>query len=148
MKIQYFENHIVGKSRHKGVARHNRYEQTRDNMFSSLEADRSDWAKGTAGVLSQRSPLMMAVSLEQVRRARHMSLAEDLRMERNMVRHCFHVRPGLASETVEGIRALAVDKDHAPRWNPASVAAVSEDMVQAFFRSPWPAWALPLRHLD
>ena len=69
-------------------------------------------------------------------------------MERDMVRHCFHLRPGLASETVEGIRALAVDKDHSPRWSPAHVGEVTDEMVQAFFRSPWPAVAHPLRHLD
>ena len=116
-------------------------------IIASLQADGSEWAQKTVEVLSHRSPLMMAVSLEQVRRARQMSLADDLRMERDMVRHCFHLRPGTASETVEGIRALAVDKDHAPRWNPASLADVTPEMVQAFFRSPWPTWAHPLRHL-
>ena len=118
------------------------------HILASLEADGSEWARATLELLNHRSPLMMAVSLEQVRRARHMSLADDLRMERDMVRHCFHLRPGRASETVEGIRALAVDKDHAPRWNPATLAAVDDEMVQAFFRSPWPAGAHPLRHLD
>jgi enoyl-CoA hydratase/carnithine racemase len=66
---------------------------------------------------------MMAVALEQIRRGRQLSLADNLRMERGMVRHCFHTRhlgrSGASSETVEGIRALAVDKDHQPRWNPA-----------------------------
>ena len=117
-------------------------------ILAALEAEGSEWARQTVEVLHHRSPLMMAVSLEQVRRARQMSLAEDLRMERDMVRHCFHLRPGLASETVEGIRALAVDKDHSPRWSPAHSGEVTDEMVQAFFRSPWPAVAHPLRHLD
>jgi enoyl-CoA hydratase len=76
-----------------------------------------------------------------------MSLAADLRMERDLVRHCFHHRPGAASETVEGIRALAVDKDHAPRWNPETVEQVVPEMVAPFFESPWPAHAHPLRDL-
>ena len=75
-----------------------------------------------------------------------MTLADDLRMERGLVRHCFHLRPG-ASETLEGIRALAVDKDHAPRWQPATIAEVDASQVQAFFASPWPAHAHPLRDL-
>ncbi|RYF59731.1 MAG: hypothetical protein EOO29_48750 [Comamonadaceae bacterium] len=70
-------------------------------------------------------------------------LADDLRMERDMVRHCFYLRPG-QSETVEGIRALAVDKDHAPKWNPARIEDVTPDMVAPFFASPWPAHAHPL----
>ena len=69
-----------------------------------------------AATLRKRSPLMLHVVLEQIRRAPQ-GLADDLRMERDMVRHCFFLRPG-QSETVEGIRALAVDKDHAPKWNP------------------------------
>lgn len=116
-------------------------------IVDALEADGSAWAAETAAILRKRSPLMLHVTLEHVRRARHMKLADDLRMERDMVRHCFHLRPGAAGETFEGIRALAVDKDHAPRWNPARIEDVTPEMVQAFFASPWPAHAHPLRFL-
>jgi enoyl-CoA hydratase/carnithine racemase len=117
-------------------------------IFASLAADPSEWAAATLATLRKRSPLMMAVTLEQIRRARGMNLADDLRMERDMVRHSFHLRPGAASETVEGIRALAVDKDHAPKWNPARVEDVRREDVLAFFASPWPSHAHPLRSLD
>ncbi len=120
---------------------------TVQDIVRSLEATQEAWAQDTAAVLRQRSPLMLHVVLEQVRRARTMTLADDLRMERDLVRHCFHLRPGPASETVEGIRALAVDKDHAPRWNPARVEDVTPEMVAPFFASPWPAHAHPLRGL-
>jgi len=120
-------------------------------MVQALEADGGEWAQHTAATLRKRSPLMLHVVLEQVRRARGMTLADDLRMERDMVRHCFFMqhlgRSGTASETVEGIRALAVDKDHAPRWSPARIEEVSDDMVAPFFISPWPADAHPLREL-
>ncbi len=109
------------------------------------------WAQEAAQVLRKRSPLMLHVVLEQVRRARGMSLADDLRMERDMVRHCFRTdhlgRTGAASETVEGIRALAVDKDHSPRWSPARIEGVTPEMVAGFFQSPWPAFAHPLKDL-
>ena len=120
-------------------------------IVSALEADSSDWAQHTAATLRKRSPLMLHVVLEQVRRARSMTLADDLRMERDMVRHCFFTahlgRSGAASETVEGIRALAVDKDHAPRWNPVRIEEVTAEMVAPFFVSPWPDHAHPLRNL-
>jgi enoyl-CoA hydratase/carnithine racemase len=116
-------------------------------IVSALEADASQWAADTAAALRKRSPLMLHVVLEQVRRGRELGLADDLRMERNLVRNCFHLRPGAAGETVEGIRALAVDKDHRPRWNPARIEDVTPDMVDAFFQGPWPAHAHPLRHL-
>ncbi|CAN7668378.1 enoyl-CoA hydratase/isomerase family protein [Acidovorax sp. LjRoot117] len=113
------------------------------DIVRALESADSDWARATAATLRKRSPLMLHVVLEQVRRARDMGLADDLRMERDMVRHCFYLRPG-QSETVEGIRALAVDKDHAPKWNPARIEDVTPDMVAPFFASPWPAHAHPL----
>lgn len=119
-------------------------------IVHALEADTSaagTWAQETAAVLRKRSPLMLHVVLAQVRRARSLSLADDLRMERDMVRHCFQLRPGAASETVEGIRALAVDKDHSPRWNPARIEDVAPGAAEAFFASPWPAHAHPLRQL-
>jgi len=48
---------------------------------------------------------------------------------------------------VEGIRALVIDKDHAPRWSPATISDVSTSMVMPFFDSPWVASAHPLRDL-
>lgn len=112
-------------------------------IVKALEAADDEWARATAATLRKRSPLMLNVVLEQIRRARGMDLATDLRMERDMVRHCFFLRPG-QSETVEGIRALAVDKDHAPKWSPARIEDVTPDMVAPFFVSPWPVHAHPL----
>jgi enoyl-CoA hydratase/carnithine racemase len=118
------------------------------HIIDSLEKAKDDiWAKKTALVLRKRSPLMLHVTLEQIRKARGMGLADDLRMERDMVHHCFYLRPGAASETVEGIRALAVDKDYSPQWSPAKIEDVKPGMADAFFVSPWAADAHPLRHL-
>ena len=109
------------------------------------------WSVQTLKALHQQSPLMLCVTLEQIRRGRKMNLAENLRMERDMVRHCFHTdhlsRRGVTSETVEGIRALAVDKDHVPKWQPSRIADVTPEMVLPFLESPWPATAHPLRNL-
>ncbi len=113
-------------------------------MLQALQQMGNAWSAQTTAQLQRSSPLMLQVSLEQIRRARRLGLADDLRMERDMVHHCFHMRPGTASETVEGIRALAVDKDHTPRWNPAQHAQVTPAMVQAFFISPWATTEHPL----
>jgi enoyl-CoA hydratase/carnithine racemase len=116
-------------------------------MATSLRNDGSEWAHATLQHLQGNSPLMMKVTLRQIRMARHMGLAEVFRLERNLVRQCFALRKGAASETVEGVRALAVDKDHQPRWNPATLAEVSPAQVDAFFEPPWPSHIHPLRHL-
>jgi enoyl-CoA hydratase/carnithine racemase len=122
--------------------------KTVPEIMQALEQDGTAWANETAVALRKRSPLMLHVVLELIRRARDMSLADDLRLERDLVHHCFHTkhlqRSGASSETVEGIRALAVDKDHAPRWNPARIEDVTTEMVAPFFVSPWAVGAHPL----
>ncbi len=122
-------------------------------IVASLEeaAESDAWANDTAKALRKQSPLMLCVSLEQIRRARKLGLEDALRMERDLMRHCFHTvhlgRYGTAGETVEGIRALAVDKDRSPKWNPQRIEDVTPHMVDPFFHSPWPATGHPLRDL-
>ena len=117
-------------------------------IIRALEAAVGDVdAKRWAIALRKRSPLMLQVSLEQIRRGRHMTLADDLRMERTLVHGCFSFRRGAASETMEGIRALVIDKDYTPRWNPPRIEAVTPQMVAPFFASPWDTDAHPLRGL-
>jgi enoyl-CoA hydratase/carnithine racemase len=124
---------------------------TVSDIVHSLECSDDEWARQTAVAIRQRSPLMLHVVLEQIRRGRTMTLSDDLRMERDLVHHCFvpeHL--GLSanqSETVEGIRALAIDKDNAPRWNPAYIEQVTMDMVTPFFVSPWTPQEHPLLSL-
>ena len=119
------------------------------SIATALQASRN---QNALDALHKRSPLMLAVTLAQIRRARHMNLSDALRMERDLVRHSFHPqhlqRTAAQSDTVEGIRALAVDKDHAPRWMPAQLQDVTPQMVSPFFQSPWPAAAHPLADLQ
>ncbi len=72
---------------------------------------------------------MMAVTARQLQLGRTMGLADCFRMELGMVRHCFQ-----QGDFMEGVRALLVDKDNAPRWNPARIEDVSEQMIEAFFQ--------------
>jgi enoyl-CoA hydratase/carnithine racemase len=122
------------------------------DIVHALEADDTPWSQHTAATLRKRSPLMLHVALAQVRRARTLTLAQDLRMERDMVHHCFNPahlgHSALESETVEGIRALAVDKDHKPQWNPQRIEDITPEMVTPFFSSPWTPETHPLRALN
>lgn len=117
------------------------------HIVDALEASTDSWALKVAATLRKRSPLMLHVALEQIRRARSMPLADELRMERDMMHHCFH-RPGdLPGDAVEGIRALVIDKDYTPKWSPARIEDVKPGMADAFFVSPWSQEAHPLRDL-
>ncbi len=111
-------------------------------IMQSLETDASQFAQKALAAMRQRSPLMMCVTQELLRRGAALDVAECLRMERTMVRHNFE-----HGEVLEGVRALVIDKDNAPQWNPASLQAVSEEMVARFFAPVLPVNAHPLRHL-
>jgi enoyl-CoA hydratase/carnithine racemase len=86
------------------------------------------WVERTLGLLAQRSPLMLCVTFEQLQRGRRLGLEDCFRMERTMMAHCF-----AHGDTMEGIRALVIDKDRATRWRHASVEAVAREEVDAFF---------------
>jgi enoyl-CoA hydratase/carnithine racemase len=116
-------------------------------IMQALKRAANPQAKQIAATLRKRSPLMLHVTLEQIRRARSMSLADELRMERDMVHHCFYRVGGAPSETIEGIRALAIDKDYQPKWQPPRIEDVTQEQVTPFFVSPWPEESHPLRAL-
>ena len=116
---------------------------TVEAIVASLEAERrpafSDWAARTREALAKRSPTMLAVTLEQLRRGATLSLADCFRMELNLVHGCFD-----QGDFVEGIRALLVEKDNRPRWSPASLAEVTREAVDRFFAPRWTPALHPL----
>ena len=121
------------------------------HIVRALEKEEGAWAEATLQALRTHAPLMLEVTLEQIRRGAGMSLADELRMERDMVRHCFNTRHlerfMTSTDTMEGIRALVIDKDRQPKWQPARLEEVTPQMVAGYFVSPWPAHAHPLRDL-
>jgi len=121
---------------------------TMQDIVDSLSTDAGPFARQALDSIRQNSPLMMSIALQQVRRARGMTFAEELRSERALVHNCFHLRPGASSEAVEGIRALVVDKDRHPRWNPPRLEEVTDEAVQRYFSSPWSDANHPLADLQ
>jgi enoyl-CoA hydratase/carnithine racemase len=111
-------------------------------IMESLASDPNLFAQKALAAMQKRSPLLMRVTLELLERGATMDLADCLRLERILVRRNFE-----HGEVLEGIRALVIDKDNAPKWNPPTLAEVTDEMVAQFFASPWPHRAHPLRDL-
>lgn len=99
-----------------------------EQLRSVTVADSHDWALKTADLMDSRSPLAMAVTLELLRRGRHLALEDCFRMELHLDRQWFE-----HGDLLEGVRALLIDKDKQPRWNPASVAGLDRARVDQFF---------------
>jgi hypothetical protein len=71
-----------------------------------------------------------------------MSLAEIFRLEYVVSLHC-----AARADFAEGIRALIIDKDRQPKWQPATLAAVDREWGNGFFDDPWTAESHPLADL-
>ena len=97
----------------------------------ALADDPDPWLAAAGQAFTKGSPTSAHLAVEMQRRARHLSLADVFRLEyQASVGCCLH--PDFA----EGVRALLVDKDKAPRWCPASLDDVSEAYVAAHIASP------------
>jgi enoyl-CoA hydratase len=105
-----------------------------EDIIARLESMPGEWASRTLAELRSKSPLALKLTLAALRRARQfVSLEECLNMEYRLT-----VRLYEHGEFLEGVRALLVDKDRTPKWNPPRLEDVTPAMVEAFF-APLPA---------
>ena len=100
------------------------------------------WLARAGATLAAGSPSTAALSYELQRRAKYLSLADVFRIEFVAALHCAR-RPDFA----EGIRALLIDKDQRPRWQPPSLAQITPEWIEGFFASPWKPDEHPLADL-
>ena len=107
---------------------------TLEAILAALEADSSDWAAKELATLRAKSPQCCKVALRQLAEAKHYAdFATNMRAE-----YAIASRIMLLPDFAEGVRALIVDKDNAPRWIPPAPAEVTEAMLDAIF-APLPA---------
>lgn len=107
-------------------------------IVSRIKAYAGDdpWLKKAATTLAAGSPSSIALIWELWRRAHHLSLAEVFQMELIVSLQCC-AHPDFA----EGVRALLVDKDGKPQWQPATLEQVTPVWVAEHFTAPWCHWA-------
>lgn len=105
-----------------------------EEILAALDADDSDWAAKERDTLGTKSPQTCKVALRQLKEGAVMeTFADEMRNEyrigsRVLVRHDF----------IEGVRALIVDKDNNPKWDPATPEDTSDELIDAIF-APLPA---------
>ena len=92
----------------------------------------SAWLQKAAHSLAKGAPSSAALVWAMRERTRHLSLAQVFQLELIVaVQCCAH--PDFA----EGVRALLIDKDGAPQWQPASVGELGERYLNEYFQAPW-----------
>ena len=99
-------------------------------LAAEAASDSADagWAGETRAGLMAKSPTSLKVTLRQLTLGRGHNVEEALTLEYRLTQHFM-----AAHDFYEGVRALLIDKDQAPRWQPPSLAAVDGATVAAYF---------------
>lgn len=106
-----------------------------DNFFSVFDATAAfgdEWLDAAMATYRHGSPTTARIFIEQMRRAKGMSLADMFRMELVVAYQCIR-----HADLPEGIRALLIDKDRNPQWTYKSALDVPESHVQEHFEPTW-----------
>ena len=101
--------------------------------LDGLAGPHGPWAGEVAADIRRHSPMALAVAFALLRRGRRLGLKEVLELDYRVAS-----RRLPAPDLQEGVRALLIDKDRRPRWQPASLAEVDPGAVEAHF-APLPA---------
>lgn len=88
----------------------------------------ADFLATTAKDMRTKSPTSLSIAMEQMRRGPTLDLGECLKAEFRAV-----TRVAAGHDFYEGVRAVLVDRDNAPRWRPATLADVRADIIAAHF---------------
>ena len=100
-----------------------------EDVLAALEADESDWAQSELATLKSKSPLSCKVSLRLLAEgANRASFAEEMRAE-----YALAGRIVRTHDFREGVRALLIDKDNNPQWDPPAPEQVDNEMLDVLF---------------
>lgn len=122
--------------RHYDLIRHSCGGPDFEGICATIQswAEHTDpWLQRAASTFTAGAPSSARLSFTLLHRVRLWSLADVFRQEYIVSLQC-----GVQGDFQEGIRALLIDKDRSPAWNPPSLAEASDGWVQRYFQAPWP----------
>ena len=99
-------------------------------IVAKLKAYPGDWAQRQLAALMKLSPLSMSITLEQLKRCANRSFEDTMTIEYRMSQYAMRAD----HDFFEGVRALLIDKDQKPKWNPPTIEGVTPAMVEAHFK--------------
>lgn len=101
---------------------------TVEEIVAALQADADPWCADVAKTIGAKSPTSLKIALAQIRAGRAMDFEEAMRTEFRIVSRICR-----GHDFYEGVRAVIIDKDNAPRWRPATLAEVTAADIEAYF---------------
>jgi enoyl-CoA hydratase len=98
-------------------------------IFAALEADGSAWARAQLDRLKTKSPQTLKVAFRQLRDGAAMTrFADEMAVE-----YRIGARVVQRPDFIEGVRAVIVEKDNAPKWSPATLEGVTDILLDEIF---------------
>lgn len=101
------------------------------------------WLQKAASTLAHGCPTSIYLINEQLKRGKYLSLREAFQLELILSINCMRF-----ANFREGVRALLIDKDHAPTFEPAKLEEVNAEFIEAHFTAPWNNAINPLADLS
>jgi enoyl-CoA hydratase len=98
-------------------------------VLAALEAEGDDWSARQHAAILTKSPTSTRIAFRQIRAGARLGFEDCMRLEYRLARYCM-THP----DFYEGVRAVIIDKDNAPRWQPATLADATDEYVAAAFR--------------
>ena len=99
-----------------------------EDILTALDGAGDEWARATATAMRTKSPLSLKIALAQVRRGRDWSFEDCMRVEMRIVSRIVH-----GHDFYEGVRAVIVAKDNAPKWQPAALGEIDDAQIERHF---------------
>ncbi len=99
-----------------------------DEIMQALKDEKTEWGNLTLETIKKMSPFSLELAFKQQQFAKKMSFKESISMEYGMVKVCLK-----RGDFFEGVRAMLIDKDNAPKWFPATLEKVVDSEVQECF---------------
>lgn len=97
-------------------------------ILDCLAMDDSEPARRMHRAIATKSPTSLSITFEQMRRGGALSFAEAMKTEFRIVSRIFEGR-----DFFEGVRAVLIDKDGTPQWQPAELGAVDKAAIERYF---------------
>jgi len=102
-----------------------------DELLARLDDTGGDWAQKTAKAIRSKSPTSIMVAFEQMRRGSKLSFNDSMILEFRIVNQMLKEH-----DFYEGIRAVLIDRDNSPKWQPSALADVDSSRLAAYFEEP------------
>lgn len=125
--------------------------RTVEAILSALEKEAvnitEDWFFAAIQSLKKASPTSLKISLKSIREGRLQGVGQCLVREYRMV--CHVMQGKLSKDFFEGCRAILLDKDKNPKWEPSQLDLISDAVVEEYFSKvddeEWEELKLPAR---